>query len=76
MLRSQKSLLQADLLRSNLNVYLVIDDSTYGEELFSVRLPKLITINHIVRTDAEHMPIRIAKELFTDIELMLFTKEA
>ena len=30
MLKSRKSLLQADLLRSNLNVYLVIDYSTHS----------------------------------------------
>lgn len=74
MLRRQKSSLQADLLRSNLGVYLVIDGSNNGEELFSLRLPKPISINSCIRTDAEHMPVRIAKDLFTDIELTLFAK--
>lgn len=68
MLRDQKSILQAALLRENLG-YLQPDPDAEEEALFSVRLKTPIYLNGVTRVDAEHMPVRIAEEIFTDQEL-------
>lgn len=68
MLRDQKSVLQAALLRENL-AYLKPDPDAEEEPLFSVRLHQPILLNGITRIDAEHMPVRLAEEFFTEQEL-------
>lgn len=69
MLRDQKSMLQAGLLRENL-AYFKLDAEAEEEPLFSVRLHLPIEIQGITRIDAEHMPVRLAEEFFTEKELM------
>lgn len=68
MLRDQKSTLQAALLRENL-AFLQLDPEAEDEALFSVRLKSPISLNGVTRIDAEHMPVRIAEEIFTEQEL-------
>lgn len=70
-LRLQKSSWQATLLRDFPDAaYLRKDnENTQGESLLSVRLTSPITINGSVRHDAEHIPERIAKNLFFETEL-------
>lgn len=70
-LRRQKSSWQASLLRFLENTaYLKVDnDNTDGEVLLSVRLQSPVNINGVLRRDAEHIPLRIAKELFSSDEL-------
>uniref|UniRef100_UPI0040479FDA hypothetical protein n=1 Tax=Rheinheimera sp. TaxID=1869214 RepID=UPI0040479FDA len=70
MLRDQKSVLQADLLRENF-AYLKPDPDAEEEPLFSVRLHQPVVLNGITRIDAEHMPVRLAEELFTEQELKI-----
>ncbi|CCN34620.1 conserved hypothetical protein [Vibrio nigripulchritudo SO65] len=70
--RDTKSSLQATLLREFPEyVYLKVatDSDDHGEAMYSVRLKNSIRINDALRTDAEHLPIRIAEELFTPQEL-------
>lgn len=70
-LRRQKSSWQASLLRFHENAaYLKVDnDNTDGEVLLSVRLQSPVNINGVFRRDVEHIPLRIAKELFSSDEL-------
>ena len=70
-LRWQKSSWQASLLRFHSDAaYLKYDeDNLDGETLLSVRLTRTIEINGVLRRDAEHMPLRIAEELFSVDEL-------
>lgn len=68
MLRDQKSILQAALLRENM-AYLQPDPEAEEEPLYSVRLNMPLILNGITRIDAEHMPVRLAEELFTKQEL-------
>jgi|GEM_PF-1906727 len=70
-LRRQKSSWQASLIRFHENAaYLKVDnDNTDGEVLLSVRLHSPVNINGVLRRDAEHIPLRIAKELFSSDEL-------
>jgi len=80
-LRDQKSSWQASLLRDFPDwSYLRVDtdNSTDEEVLFSVRLKDTIVIDGVRRNDAEHMPERIAKELFTvsEIEVLLKNVES
>lgn len=70
MLRGQKSALQASLLREK-HAYLQLDPDAQEEPLFSVRLLTPLVINGTTRIDAEHMPVRIAEEFFTEQELKL-----
>lgn len=74
MLRDQKSVLQAALLRQNL-AYLKPDPDAEEEPLFSVRIHQPVTLNGVVRIDAEHMPVRLAEEFFTNQELNNFIGE-
>ena len=67
-----KSSLQATLLREfPQDTYLVVasDNHEQGESMFSVRLRTPVVVNGVVRTDAEHLPVRVANELFTENEL-------
>lgn len=74
MLRDQKSVLQCALLRKRLS-YLKIDNEAVDEPLYSVRLIEPITINGCIRTDAEHLPVRLAEELLTQEEITKLTRE-
>lgn len=72
MLRERKSSLQARLIRDCPGAaYLRPDtDNTDGESLYSVRLKLQVQLpNGINRYDAEHMPTRLAEELFSPAEL-------
>lgn len=71
-LRDVKSSLQSSLLRDYPNdTYLYLDSENSSEDdiLFSVRLKEPLTLAHGVRMDAEHLPKRIAVELFTEDEI-------
>jgi hypothetical protein len=75
MLRHRKSDLQVRLLTMEPEVaYLKRDfDNLDGEPLFSVRLNASVTLdNGIVRTDADHMPVRVAEELLSQHEISKF----
>ncbi|WP_063662856.1 hypothetical protein [Aliivibrio fischeri] len=75
--RDTKSSLQATLLREFPDdVYLkeATDADEHAEEMYSVRLSSNIVINGVVRTDIEHLPVRIAHEIFTTQELKKFIK--
>lgn len=75
MLRHRKSDLQVQLLLMGRNTaYLRPDvENIEGEALFSVRLTSPITLdNGIVRTDADHMPVRVAEELLTPQDISEF----
>lgn len=75
--RDTKSSLQSTLLREFPNdVYLVqaTDSSEHGESMYSVRLTQPIKINGIMRTDVEHLPVRIAEDLFSSLELQQLIK--
>ena len=72
MLRHRKSDLQARLIRENRGIVYLAEDSEAeeGEPLYSVRLARPVTLpGGLVRTDADHMPVRIAQELFTDTDI-------
>ncbi|KHD25432.1 hypothetical protein NM09_06810 [Vibrio caribbeanicus] len=74
-LRDTKSSLQATLVRDfPEDVYLKVatDSESHGETMFSVRLRKPITINDVVRVDAEHLPARIAKQIFSEHEIQKY----
>ena len=49
--------------------YLHSENSNEDDILFSVRLKSPLTLAHSVRVDAEHLPKRIAVELFTEEEI-------
>lgn len=70
-LRRQKASWQASLLRyyPDAAYFKQDEDNVDGEVLLSVRLSTPITINGSLKKDAEHMPLRIAEELFTPKEL-------
>ncbi len=69
-----KTCLQVRLLRSYApqRVYLVLDSEAEGEELYSLRLREPIENRRLY---AEHLPVRVAKEVFTDQDLKRFSKE-
>lgn len=75
-LRRQKASWQASLLRyyPDAAYFKQDEDNVDGEVLLSVRLATPITIEGFPRRDAEHMPLRIAKELFTTEELKSLTR--
>jgi hypothetical protein len=72
--RDLKGCLQVRLLHSYPEkVYLKIDRETseqVGEDLYSLQLRK--PINN--RCDAEHLPVRVAKKLLTEAEIISFDK--
>ena len=68
MLRLQKSMLQCGLLRSS-DAFLRIDSDAEEESLYSVQLKKTVEINQRIKTDAEHIPVRIADELLSPSEV-------
>ena len=70
--RDLKTCLQVRLLRSYApeQVYLIEDKQSEGEPLYSLRLRKPIG----KRLYAEHLPMRIAQEVFADKELEQFKK--
>ena len=73
--RHLKSRLQARLLREYApqQVYLELDHTADSEEpLYGLKLTKSVSN----RTDAAHMPVRIANEIFTAEELQSFIKES
>lgn len=76
-LREQKSSWQATLIRDySKDVYLKVDtdNSSQEETLLSVRLKAPIIVGQVRRTDAEHIPLRIAKNLFWEEELKQLIK--
>ncbi len=78
MLRKRKSSLQARLIRDHRSsVYLKADhDNTEGEPLYSVRLIEPVRLpNNMTRNDAEHLPVRLAEELFSQAELSELVKQ-
>ncbi|WP_417228305.1 hypothetical protein [Amphritea sp.] len=72
MLRERKSSLQSRLIREYPD-YIVLrldTDNLDGEELYSIRLKsEIILPNGVRRIDAEHLPVRLAEELFAATEL-------
>lgn len=70
-LKDLKSRLQVRLLRSYApeQVYLELDTETGTEELYSLRLRNPIG----KRWNAEHLPVRVAKELLSNEELQQWT---
>jgi hypothetical protein len=73
-LQLQKSSWQVTLIRSfPEKIYIKIDnDKEYAEELLSIRLLTPIKLNTgEFKGDAEHLPLRIATDLFTSDELMV-----
>lgn len=75
--RDTKSSLQSTLLREfPHDVYLVqaTDSKDHDEVMFSVRLVQPININGVIRTDVEHLPARIAEDLFSSLELQQLIK--
>jgi hypothetical protein len=76
-LRDQKACLQAQLLREYSGVYLALDEKAPSDEpLYSVQFENGITIESLgFRTDAEHLPVRIAEKLFSEKELTELIKE-
>ncbi len=76
-LREQKSSWQATLIRDYpKHIYLKVDtdNSSEDETLLSVRLKAPIIVGQVRRTDAEHIPLRIAKNLFWEDELKQLIK--
>lgn len=74
-LRETKSSLQATMLREfPEEVYLLeaTDSDEHGEPMFSVRLRSPIRVNGTVRHDAEHLPQRIAQDIFYADEISRF----
>jgi hypothetical protein len=77
MLRERKSSLQVRIIRSfPASVYLKLDtENIEGEPLYSVRLSEPVRLpNNVVRSDVEHMPVRMAEELFSADELKRLVK--
>ena len=76
-LREQKSSWQATLIREfPEQVYLHFDqeNSTPEDKLYSVRLKTPVQLATGIRTNAEHIPERIAKKLFWESELVELIK--
>ncbi|MCL1143217.1 hypothetical protein [Shewanella gaetbuli] len=76
--RDTKSSLQATLLREFSNdAYLMVatDSHDHEEQVYSVRLKHPVTINGVLRSDAEHLPARIAHDIFTIEEIESFLKQ-
>lgn len=74
-LRWTKSSLQATLLRefpSESSLKVASDNDEHGELLYSVRLTSSVVVNGAIRNDAEHLPARIAKDIFTPEEIQSF----
>ena len=71
--RDLKSCLQVRLLRSYAptDVYLAIDYQAEGEPQFGLRLRESIDNCE----DADHMPVRVAKEILTSEEINKFSQE-
>lgn len=65
-----KNCLQARLLRIYApdHVYLIVDQDEKDEELYGLRLREKVA----GRTDAAHLPVRVAKHLFSTEELRKF----
>ena len=70
-LRHRKSSLQAELIRLwPDHAWLRLDDEAEGRELFSVRLAHEVRLpSGVRRQDAEHMPVDVARELLSPVEL-------
>jgi hypothetical protein len=70
-LQGRKSSLQTQLLTTfPTDTYLKLDtENTEGEPLYSVRLRQPILLDKLVRTNAEHIPQRIAEELLTSKQI-------
>jgi hypothetical protein len=78
-LRDTKSSLQATLLREfPEEVYLRVasDSDDHEEALYSVRLRDKVLVNGVVREDAEHLPARIAEQIFTPSEISKFLRNS
>ena len=73
MLRLQKSILQCGLLRSG-DAFLKIDTDAEEEALFSVQLMTKVEINKKIKTDADHIPVRIVDELLLPAEIKSMAK--
>lgn len=76
-LRDRKSCLQVRLLREfPSSCFLHLDlDNIEGEPLYSVRLNQPVKLkNGFERRDAEHMPVRLAEEFFSEKELLRIVK--
>ncbi|GEA51413.1 hypothetical protein VIN01S_22170 [Vibrio inusitatus NBRC 102082] len=74
-LRDTKSSLQATLLREFPDdVYLRVasDSQGHDEIMYSVRLKREQEVNGRIKRDAEHLPQRIAREIFSDAEIEYF----
>lgn len=77
-LRHTKSSLQATLLREfpdDTYLILATDNQDQEEEMYSVRLRRSFVVNGIERRDAEHLPVRIAQEIFTKQEINNFLQQ-
>lgn len=73
-----KSSLQATLLREfSEESYLILadDNALHDEQLYSVRLVNPVALKTGIKKDAEHLPVRVAKELFTEAELSQLIKQ-
>jgi hypothetical protein len=73
--RETKASLQATLLREfSKEVYLIeaTDSHDHDEQMYSVRLKTPIVVNGCHRQDVEHIPVRIAQDIFTQSELNTF----
>lgn len=71
--RDLKSCLQVRLLRSYApqNVYLAIDNQTEGEPQFGLQLRESVDKYQ----DADHIPVRVAKEILTSEEINKFSQK-
>jgi hypothetical protein len=78
-LRDQKACLQAEFLRADFGGYLVIDNDTASTEaLYSLRIQASnydLNNENTFQHDAAHMPVRIAKKLFTVQELVKLVRD-
>lgn len=72
-LRDLKTCKQVRLLKTygTTQVYLALDPEESSEPLYSVRLRKAIGN----RQDAEHLPVRVAKEILSPAELSQLIEE-
>ncbi|WP_206191642.1 hypothetical protein [Shewanella bicestrii] len=76
-LRDTKASLQATLLREfPTDSYLMMasDSAEHDEAMYSVRLKSPVVIGSAIRTDAEHLPQRIAHDILTEQELYKLLK--
>lgn len=72
-LRELKNSLQIRLLRTYQDqVYIVFADDSEDEDLFSIRIDD----ESVERSDAEHLPVRVAKQYFTEEEIGKFLRNA